>query len=303
MAEEENAWAALEEHRDRILTMFDGGEESVNSKPETETGTGTNLEILMTTTKAIKGGKKGDVSKDSTAAAAGVLPVAIDDRTGELWVLLGKESRRQGFQSAHTWCDFGGSVNGATTDIRVAVQELMEETLGALTDLHPFQLEDWVHEHGIMKIMSDIGNKTPYAMYVVEFPLIPEVPQIFAHRHRLAKRSRYMFRTTSSSPENGTESPPTPTAPPPGFKEYDEMLQRETDRLRMKQPMGFQQNGRVRKHWLEKDEIAWFRLCDIGPTHANNLALRPEFASTLLKYKIPEKLYRWKRWKRLLFLK
>lgn len=298
VAEEENAWAALEENRDRILKMFDDGEESDDHL--------NNPNGMMMKKKHTKEGK-GEVSKDSTAEAAGVLPVAIDNRTGELWVLLGKESRRQGFQSAHTWCDFGGSVNGAATDIRVAVQELMEETLGALTDLHPSQLETWVNNHGIMKIMSDIGNKTPYAMYIVEFPLIPEVPQIFAHRHRLAKRSRFVYGSSSSSsppsPENESSSPaPVILPPPPGFREYDEMLQRETDRLRQKQPMGFQQNGRVRKHWLEKDEIAWFRLCDVGPTHANNLVLRPEFASTLLKYKIPDKLYRWKR-NKFLFLK
>lgn len=171
-------------------------------------------------------------------------------------------------------------------DVGVAVQELVEETLGSLSDRRLPDLEAWVRRHTLMTVMSDIGHKVPYALFVVRFPILPEVPLIFEHRHRLAKRSRFLFR----HPSNNDATPGDLVIAPPGFKEFDMLMDRETRRLRETQPNGFQRNGRVRKHWMEKDMVKWFRLSDVQPTHVAGFKLRPEFAETLEKYKICEYL-------------
>ena len=113
-----------------------------------------------------------------------------------------------------------------------------------------------------------------------------KVPAIFEHRHRLARRSRIINR-----------SPPRPPSTPPGFADFDKAMEQETERLRRMHPNGFQQNGRVRRHWIEKDRLSWFRVEAIDP-HAHfattpqgePCALRPEFAETLRKFGILETL-------------
>ena len=251
------------------------------------------------------------------AEAAGVLPVAFDETSGRVWVLLGREAKRQGFRSAFTWCDFGGSVcNPKKSNVGVAAQELTEETIGSLTDAGPEELERWVRTHMITSAMSNIGHKTPYALYAVEFPFLPEVPLIFEHRYRLARRTRTTTTTTTTtttsdesplsqgqpqgSPQEGSPqgqpqgSPQDQGGAPPGFKEFDLAFERETRRLRALQPAGFQNDGRVRKHWMEKDLVSWFPLEHLSATHAtpgHQHPLRPEFGITLRQFEICEKIY------------
>jgi hypothetical protein len=175
-------------------------------------------------------------------------------------------------------------------NIGVAAQELMEETIGSLTDAGTDELERWVRTHMITSAMSNIGHKTPYALYAVEFPFLPDVPLIFEHRHRLARRTR--TSGVDSSPPSQQQG--GQQGPPPGFKEFDFAFERETRRLRALQPAGFQNDGRVRKHWMEKDLVSWFPLEHLSATHAtpgHQHPLRPEFGSTLRQFEICEKIY------------
>lgn len=282
-------WRDMEERRDAALLQFDA--DPPRAAPPQIARTVTTTTTTMTPWSSFRRHANEAGAGGAGAAAAGVLPVGVDEETGEVWVLLGREARRQGFRSPLTWCDFGGSVCNARGDVGVAVQELVEETLGSLSDRRLPELEAWVRRHTVITVMSDIGHKVPYALFVVRFPILREVPLIFEHRYRLAKRSRFLL---PSPPSGETLNGPVVVVPPPGFKEFDMLMERETQRLRETQPNGFQRNGRVRKHWMEKDMVQWFRLRDVHSTHVADaegtcsVKLRPEFAQTLEKYNICE---------------
>ena len=66
-------------------------------------------------------------AKRTSHRGAGVLPYCYQD--GQLYFLLSKEG--YGF-SANTWCDFGGSKDGAEMAFQTAARECWEESRGIL---------------------------------------------------------------------------------------------------------------------------------------------------------------------------
>ena len=177
--------------------------------------------------------------------AAGVLPFCVQG--GHIFLLLGREAPRQNFQGAGTWCDFGGGVHGKKTSMQVATQELQEETFGSIMDdIH--RLQAFVENNLRMFVCSNVGRKTPYHMYVVQVPYC-DIPSVFRWRLRVARKYRNCDNTCQSA---------------------------ERARLQREQPHGFQMNGKIRKAWLEKDDIQW-----VSVDKLHQFPLRWEFLDTI----------------------
>jgi len=193
---------------------------------------------------------QGAMDAHPPPAAAGVLPFCLEQ--GKLLFLLGREAPRQNFRGAGTWCDFGGGMHGKKNSVQVAAQELQEETIGSLID-DTGRLEMYIAENLKLFICSDAGRKTPYHMYVIQVPY-SDIPSIFRWRMRVARKYRNMDNSCRSS---------------------------ERVRLQSEQPGAFQVNGKVRKAWLEKDDIQWV---DVNNLH--RFPLRWEFQETIQKHNV-----------------
>lgn len=199
------------------------------------------------------------------AEAAGVLPFCVVG--GKVHILLGRESWRHNFprEAIGTWCDFGGSTGKRRRPIFTAAQELVEETIGsAVRDCPLGETIDYIRDNLYMQVLSSEGNKTPYAMFVVRIPYC-NVPQVFCHRHRVARR----FKNSDNS-----------------------CLHPQRELLKRAQPYCFHPiSGRVRRHYLEKDNVQWFPIESImSACDDNSIPLRPEFAKTLVRYNILNRL-------------
>ena len=193
-----------------------------------------------------------------TPAAAGVLPFCT--LQGNIYFLLGREAYRRGFEQTGTWCDFGGGVSGKKkTSIQVAAQELQEETFGSIMDGPLCNIIQYIETNTYFCVSSDIGKKTPYHMYITRIPYC-DIPDIFMLRYKTAKR----YKNSNNS-----------------------CCDFERIKLKEIQPYGFQSNGKVRKSWLEKDDVRWVPLNHIENGRLN---VRSEFLQSLKKYDIIEKL-------------
>lgn len=194
--------------------------------------------------------------------AAGVLPFTV--LNGRIYFLLGRESPRMNFAHSGTWCDFGGGVTGRRQGIVTAAQELQQETYGALLNRDVGAMVKYIRDNVYMCVESDIGNKIPYHMYVVRIFPLPDndVATTFEWRLRVARKHR-CSGNTCTSPERA--------------------------RLLRQQPESFQQNGKVRKCWLEKDELRWVSALDME-TKSHHLRYRPEFINSIKKYDIINRL-------------
>tara|TARA_R110002072_G_scaffold1999_2_gene16806 strand:- start:808 stop:1569 length:762 start_codon:yes stop_codon:yes gene_type:complete len=188
------------------------------------------------------------------AAAAGVLPFCIVD--GKIFFLLGREAPRQNFSGAGTWCDFGGGMHGPRNSTEIATQELLEETIGSLID-DPGKLLAHIVDNLKLFVCSNVGKKVPYHMYIVQIPYA-DIPSVFRWRIRVARKCRNM------DDSNGSH---------------------ERQLLKQMQPAAFQVNGKVRKAWLEKDDVQW-----VSAEHLNRFPLRWEFSATLVDHDIVRRL-------------
>lgn len=199
------------------------------------------------------------------AEAAGVLPFCVEGN--RIHVLLGRESWRHNFprEAIGTWCDFGGSTGKRRRPIFTAAQELVEETIGSAVRDSPLgDTIDYIRENLYMQVLSTEGNKNPYAMFVVRIPYC-NVPQVFCHRLRVARR----FKNS----DNSCDHP-------------------QREQLKRVQPYCFHPtSGRVRRHYLEKDNVQWFPIESVmAACHDQSIPLRPEFAKTLVRYNILHRL-------------
>ena len=81
--------------------------------------------------------------------------------------LLGKESFRPRFSASHTWCDFGGGVEGKDTPLAGAARELYEETIGMFaSDLG--ETVSFIRNNTICIVRSFLGDRFPYDMFVLD---------------------------------------------------------------------------------------------------------------------------------------
>lgn len=200
--------------------------------------------------------------------ASGCLPFAVHNK--EIYFLLGKESCRYRYQASKTWCDFGGGITGRNKDpFSVAVQELQEESFSVLFKSY-FQAKEMVYKNTVGSVMSDIGDRQPYMMFLVKVPYDPNINKIFQRRIRVARLVKEQRAT-------------------------------EADRLwLMKEvPEAFQRNGKLRRHWLEKEELCWFKIDELQEGVQNpfgmmlshgHIRLRSEFFKTLKKYSVLDKI-------------
>ena len=201
----------------------------------------------------------------SPIQASGCLPYAVDERSGQrqIYFLLGKEAQRYRYSAAHTWCDYGGGVTGRKNPFHVAVQELQEESFSALAGSFR-EASELVARRTVLSVVSNIGDRQPYLMLVFQTRVFdPGLPQEFRDRVDVAKR----MSTGTATYQEGAW-------------------------LRKAVPDAFQDNGRLRKHWLEKDDMAWFPIEALEASLHNGgfvsptIKLRTEFYLTLKKYAV-----------------
>ena len=97
--------------------------------------------------------------------AVGVL---VSCKEGQLRkYLLGKESFRPKFNASHTWCDFGGGVEGNDSPLRGAARELHEETIGMFAN-NLGETMSFIRNHTIGIVRSYLGDRFPYDMFVLD---------------------------------------------------------------------------------------------------------------------------------------
>lgn len=197
---------------------------------------------------------------DEKPAAAGVLPFCVVE--GKVFLLLGRESYRNGFSANHTWCDFGGVTSNVQekTSVHIAAQELQEESFGSIIEGPLTTVIEYIVHNTLVRVSSDLGSKTPYHMYVVQIPYC-DIPNIFMARHRVAKQYQNCDNTC---------------------------MDKSRLMLKSTQPCGFRINGKVRKTWLEKDDMKWVSLQHVKDMHLN---FRKEFYQTLVRYHIIDQLH------------
>jgi hypothetical protein len=133
-----------------------------------------------------------------------------------------------------------------------------------------FQAKEMVYKNTVGSVMSDIGDRQPYMMFLVKVPYDPNINTIFQRRIRVARLVK-------------------------------EQRAIEADRLwLMKEvPEAFQRNGKLRRHWLEKEELCWFKIDELREGVQNpfgmmlshgHIRLRSEFFKTLKKYCVLDKI-------------
>jgi 8-oxo-dGTP pyrophosphatase MutT (NUDIX family) len=65
--------------------------------------------------------------------AAGILPISVDKK-GNIYLLLGKESYKEGYSDSNKWSDFGGKLEKGETPMQGAIREFDEETMSLWSD-------------------------------------------------------------------------------------------------------------------------------------------------------------------------
>ena len=176
-------------------------------------------------------------------AAAGVLIYRIFNQ--KIYVLLGAERRRPGFDAGGLWCDFGGAVDPSVSAYVGACKEFIEESMGVFgTDTNT--MEAFMKEKTVCVVQSMYGIKRPYILYIVRYDgdASKQIQQ-FDTRFKIAMKV-WTGETTDSS-----------DLPSEAIKH----------------------NGKIRKNWVEKTTLQWFDFDNLCNGLNNNV--RKEFSDTL----------------------
>jgi len=134
---------------------------------------------------------------DFVKTAPRAVGVLVSCKEGQLRkYLLGKEAFRPKFNASHTWCDFGGGVEGKDSPLWGAARELHEETIGMFaSDLT--ETVAFIRNNTIGIVRSYLGDRFPYDMFVLD--VTPDVIGNTAVAMRTFRHRRMSMLHRSSS--------------------------------------------------------------------------------------------------------
>lgn len=148
---------------------------------------------------------------------AGVIPFAVDDKTGDVLVLLGKENNAPNWKMrSNKWCDFSGGRDQADTDVETtAAREYFEET-SALPYLWPSGSYESFYQSlkdgsGYLYKLDRISPGTrEYPTFLCRTQFVPQLAKYFdTHRNRLIelkKKLRAYETLLATCPASVTET-------------------------------------------------------------------------------------------------